>query len=60
MNMRALNSLDSSDIEALIELVRDYRDGVAGGDITGFHQPVVDEVAEANALLDKLAAILDR
>lgn len=59
MDLNALKALDSGDIAALIELVQDYRDGVANGDITGFHQPALFELADASALLAKLRAVLD-
>lgn len=54
MNLNALARLDSADLDTLIMLVRDYRDSVGDGTTSGFHQPQMYELADANALLAKL------
>lgn len=57
MDLRAMTVLDSADIDRLIELTRDYRDGVAGGDITGFPQTHDQELGDVATLLEKLTYI---
>jgi hypothetical protein len=56
MDLNALKALDSSDLATLILLVRQYRDDVKSGAMSGFRQPAIDEVADAEALIAKLQA----
>lgn len=47
-------TINTDQLDALTELLSEYRDSVASGKISGFHQPQTDELAD----VDELAAIL--
>lgn len=47
--------LNSTDIAQLLELLQDYRDGVASGEIIP-NQSLQDELADTDELLGKLRA----
>lgn len=46
--------LDWDERQALADMVREYRDDVAGGRISGYGQSRENEIASAEALLAKL------
>lgn len=52
--MGRLIELDDNEIESIADMLREYRSAVADGSISGFGQPVEDELSDTDALISKL------
>jgi hypothetical protein len=48
--------LETDQIDRLLELIFEYRDAVASGEISGFHQSKEDELTDADMIASALRA----
>jgi hypothetical protein len=48
------DELSSNERDLLLDLLREYAECVANGEISGFGQPVDDELSDVNVIMDNL------
>jgi hypothetical protein len=51
MKMAQTVRLDGDQVDKLVELVKEHKDKILGGDVTGFGQSVADEISDWDSIL---------
>jgi hypothetical protein len=58
--MTHMFKLETDEVDRLIDLLSTYRENVENGDISGYDQPVADELSDVDTLIFKLQESKDK